>query len=330
MIPSSVCIKNNMTLNDVDTNNMKEILEITNNKLQTVCSDAIKDIAQNMFIDTVKSFMDTIQNTSSKRSEFTEVGKKLNWENDLYTRDVVFKDAMNPLDLLHNEFVIDYSAYGESSTVQCIGITNLARIFITTPITNSPILVKLEGEPLPLTNEYIVLLSQTDKICSFYNFHQHREAKPKYYYGIIENYKKYNLNINERYNLEKQKQQILQQNNELEKSKKLIEKTKKELDDKNNEILNKENLLKQRLLNVSKRELKIQQTLDIHQTQLDLEKKNNELINFTENLLNIIDTAECELELKTTSISKTCVTNLLDKLLNNRIEPPSYEEVCNN
>ena len=44
MIPSSVCVKNNITLNDVNTNNMKEILEITNNKLQTVCSDAIKDI----------------------------------------------------------------------------------------------------------------------------------------------------------------------------------------------------------------------------------------------------------------------------------------------
>ena len=44
----------------------------------------------------------------------------------------------------------------------------------------------------------------------------------------------------------------------------------------------------------------------MNQTQLDLEKKNNELINLTENLLNIIDTAECELELKTTSISKTC------------------------
>ena len=29
----SVCVKNNITLNDVNTNNMKEILEITNNKL---------------------------------------------------------------------------------------------------------------------------------------------------------------------------------------------------------------------------------------------------------------------------------------------------------
>ena len=137
---------------------------------------------------------------------------------------------MNPLDLLHNEFVIDYSAHSQSSTVQCIGITNLNRVFITTPKSpyiGNPPLVKLEGEPLPLTNEYIVLLSQTDKICSFYNFQQHREGKPKYYYGIIENYKKYNLNINEKYNLEKQKQQILLQNDELEKSKKLIEKTKR-------------------------------------------------------------------------------------------------------
>jgi len=113
------------------------------------------------------------------------------WKNEYVKGTLTHEKAAQELNLLENEFVIDWRAWAESgSTIWWMGITNLSRTFKASQRDRcghkNP--VNLEGEPVLLSNEYIKLIVDTSTVVPWQVI---REGK--YYQTLVNNYKKFNI-----------------------------------------------------------------------------------------------------------------------------------------
>lgn len=295
---------------------IKHAIEFANNQLKIACSNSIKQLVDETFIEAIKPIMTKIQNTSLNKIDFTEKGRNNKWENELYGHGKVHKDAMKNLNLLNNEFVIDFQTYGDTSSVWCIGITNMGRIFKTSPKTHEGdnISIKLEGEPIPLNNEYIDLITNLQPV--YGSYHLFFEHHPLYYTNLVEIYRKYHPIASDIYHNENKLKKINDELNKIDSNKKAMEKMEKDLELRNRKIIKEEQLLKERILNVSKRELELERISNITKREKELDIKMDELKCIADKLLNSIDTAECELGINDTSISRASVKHILLNLEN--------------
>ncbi len=126
-----------------------------------------------------------------KKHIFDEVGRNFEWKNEYVKGTLTHEKAAQELNLLENEFVIDWRAWAESaSTIWWMGITNLSRTFKASQRDRcghkNP--VNLEGEPVLLSNEYIKLIVDTSTVVPWQVI---REGK--YYQTLVNNYKKFNI-----------------------------------------------------------------------------------------------------------------------------------------
>lgn len=183
--PYSVCINHNYTQLDEPSHpipisalyknppNEKEVIERLN-----ILEERFNKLEQN-------------NNNIFKKLVFDEVGRKFEWKNEYVKGTLTHEKAAQELNLLENEFVIDWRAWAESgSTIWWMGITNLSRTFKASQRDRcghkNP--VNLEGEPVLLSNEYIKLIVDTSTVVPWQVI---REGK--YYQTLVNNYKKFNI-----------------------------------------------------------------------------------------------------------------------------------------
>lgn len=222
---------------------IKHAIEFANNQLKIACSNSIKQLVDETFIEAIKPIMTKIQNTSLNEIDFTEKGMNDKWENSWYTKDITHRGAMQNLNLLNNEFVIHFKSWGDGSGVYCLGVTNMGRTFQISPKTcdTDNEYKQLEGNPIPLNNEYIKLIQLMPSVVRVEN----RDQQTEYYKNLVENYRKYHpkaadIHLNEN-KLKKMNEQI----NKIDSNKKEMEKMEQELELRNRKIIKEEQLLKE-------------------------------------------------------------------------------------
>jgi hypothetical protein len=317
-IPNSVLIKKtSSTLSDlnISDDSIKYITNFANNKLKEVCSQSIKQLTEELFIDTIKPVIIKIENNKEFYMFDNEnISENTKWEER--------KQNYRGIALLKGEKI----AYITSSNNNVIGLSTYGRTFNTNLNRDAPPNL-LEGEPFPLSREYIDILN------TFANEHYMCDTllypRKKMLQEIVEVYKKYHPIASDISHNEDILKKINEEQKKLDNNKNTMENFEKELELRNTNIIKEEQLLKDRILNVAKREVELEIISNITKRELDLNIKENEFKILAQHLLNTIDTAECELGINNTSLSRTSIKKILLNLETKILDPPSYKESCN-